>query len=211
MRRITTTAASAALALLAGLAPAPAAGPPAKPAPAPPKTPAEPSLPPINAKVLAFARGKVGEKVGDGQCTSLAIAAVREAGARRYPFEGGGDFVWGEPVDSFREALPGDILQFRDAVFKGRRNVSSRRVVTWHHEYPHHTAIVAGVKDNGKLVTLLHQNVGPRGSTPEDRQKVREETLRADSLQDGGHVWIYRPSPRRAGRPSFEDGFEPGN
>ena len=151
-------------------------------------------LPTLNRKVVEYATGRVGEKVGDGQCTALASSALRFAGARRFPFGGtGGDYVWGRPVGSFREAIPGDVVQFRDAVYEGKAWVTPRRWVSWHQAYPHHTAIVSGVRDGGKVVVLLHQNVGPDGASVEKKQVVSETTLRADSLMDGGHVWIYRP------------------
>jgi hypothetical protein len=163
------------------------AGPPAKP-----KREAE--LPPLNRKVVEYARGCLGEKVGDGQCTALASSALRAAGARRFPFGGtGGDYVWGREVVSFREALPGDLLQFRDAVFRGKTWVARTRWVSWRQTYPHHTAVVSEVRDRGKVVVILHQNVGPDGATAGEKQVVTETTLRTDSLQKGGHVWIYRP------------------
>src|SRR3954452_4620978 len=78
--------------------------------PAPPRQP----LPVLNEKVVAFARAKRGTSVGDGSCTTLAVAALKEAGARFYPMaQSGDDFTWGEPIESFKEALPGDVLQFR--------------------------------------------------------------------------------------------------
>ena len=182
-------------ALLAGvvcvLASALGADPPTKPQ----AKAAAPALPPLNAKVLAFARENLGEKVLDGQCTSLARAALRAAGARRFPFEGGGDFVWGEPVPSFREALPGDVLQFRDAVFQGKRWISKRRWISWRQEYPHHTAVVAEVRERGNVVVVLHQNVGPNDAPDSEKKVVQEGTIRTNSLAEGGKVWIYRPVP----------------
>src|SRR5262249_22579635 len=104
-------------------------------------TPHAAPIPSLNQKVLEFARARLGEKVADGQCQSLAVEALRYAGAKRYPFDPSGDHVWGRPVASFQEALPGDILQLRNAVFHGKRRISKRRWVSWHHEYPTHTAI----------------------------------------------------------------------
>ena len=46
--------------------------------------------------------------------------------------------------------------------------MSRRRWVSWHQEYPHHTAIVSEVRDGGKLVVVLHQNVGGDGTSVED-------------------------------------------
>ena len=169
-----------------------------------------PALPPLNARVLAFAREKLGEKVLDGQCTSLARAALRSAGARRFPFEGGGDFAWGEPVPSFREALPGDVLQFRDAVFEGKRWITKRKWVSWRQEYAHHTAVVAEVRERGNVVVVLHQNVGANDAPDAEKKVVQEGTIRTNSLKEGGKVWIYRPVPPAATpEPSGEEAREP--
>lgn len=161
------------------------------------------ATPDVNRKVVAFAREHVGKTVGDGECTTLAVRALRAAGARGTPVNpGDGNYVWGRPVASFREALPGDVVQFRDAVFKGKRWVSSHRYVTWRYEYPHHTAIVAGVRDHGRLVSVLHQNVRPEGQDDGAQRVVSETLLRPESLQKGGKVWIYRPTPPGEDPPS---------
>jgi hypothetical protein len=160
-------------------------------APAPMSSPA---LPVLNENVLAFARAKVGTSVGDGVCTSLAIAALKEAGARCYPMAGNdGDFTWGEPVESFKEALPGDILQFHNAVLKGNKPLSRGRWTSWHYEFPHHTAIVSRVSAGGKLVSILHQNVTLHGKDTKDTKRVQETQLPIDSLHKGGWIRIFRP------------------
>jgi hypothetical protein len=154
-------------------------------------------LPPLNESVIAFAREQLGKKVGNGECTALVVEAFRNAGARRFPLKrSDGDFVWGRPVATFRESLPGDVVQFRDAVFQGKTSLSKRRWFSWRYEYPHHSAIVAEVRERGDVVTFLHQNVGA-GDAPEDEKKrVQEVTLRPGSLQKGGKLWIYRPVGR---------------
>ena len=164
-------------------------------APAPPKVP----IPPLNQKVLEFARERIGTKVADGQCLSLAVEAVRYAGAKRYPFDPSGDYVWGRPVASFKEALPGDILQFRNAVFQGKRWISKRRWVSWHYEYPHHTAVVFEVREGGRVVAILHQNVGAHDADDAEKQVVQEASIRPESLQAGGSVAIFRPVARDDG------------
>jgi hypothetical protein len=164
-------------------------------APAPPKVP----IPPFNEKVLEFTRERIGKKVADGQCISLAVEALRFAGAKRYPFDPSGDYVWGRPVASFKEALPGDILQFRNAVFQGKRWITKRRWVSWHHEYPHHTAIVSEVREGGRVVAILHQNVGAHDAADADKQVVQEASIRPESLQAGGSVAIFRPVARDEG------------
>ncbi len=164
-------------------------------APAPPTVP----IPPLNQKVLEFARERIGKKVADGQCLSLAVEAVRYAGAKHYPFDPSGDYVWGRPIASFKEALPGDILQFRNAVFEGKRWITKRRWVSWHHEYPHHTAVVSEVREGGRLVAILHQNVGPHDAADAEKQVVQEASIRPESLQAGGSVAIFRPVARDEG------------
>jgi hypothetical protein len=159
---------------------------------APPAVP----TPPLNRKVLEFARERIGKKVADGQCISLAVEALRNAGAKRYPFDPNGDYVWGRPVASFKEALPGDILQFRNAVFQGKRWITKRRWVSWHHEYPHHTAIVSEVREGGRVIAILHQNVGSHDADDATKQVVQEASIRPESLQAGGAVAIYRPDAR---------------
>ena len=166
------------------------------------------TLPELNEKILAFARARLGTTVGDGSCTSLAIAALKEAGARYYPgSERSGGLVWGEAVTSFKEALPGDILQFENAVFQGKKYLSKRRWITWHHEYPHHTAIVSRVSDGGKVVAVLHQNVAMQGKDAKEAEHVQETSLPIDSLQHGGSVRIFRPvapasrAPGKRGEP----------
>ena len=148
----------------------------------------------LNEKVVAFARSNLGKKVGNGDCTTLAVAALRDSGARMFSLRrADGDYVWGELVESSKEARPGDILQFRDAVFKGRQRFSGGRWISWSYEYHHHTAIVGGVKMDGKVLIVLHQNVGGKDASEDQKRTVQEGTLRMDSLQKGGWVRIYRP------------------
>jgi hypothetical protein len=159
----------------------------------PKKTSATRALPELNRKVLEFARGQLGKKVGDGECSTLAREALQYAGARIFPWARSGDFIWGRPVASFAEALPGDIVQFRDTVFDGRAWISGDRWMSWHYEYPHHTAIVAAVHGGGAEVIVLHQNVHGGGSNKTPLKLVQQGTLWPESLQPGGRLWIYRP------------------
>lgn len=151
-------------------------------------------LPALNREVLAFARDHLGKQVGNGECATLAAAALRKAGARRFPLNrADGDYIWGRPIESFRDALPGDLLQFRDAVFQGKTRVSSHQSIVWRYGYTHHTAVIAEVRDKGALVTILQQNVGDEATSEERKSRVQEGTLRPASLKKGGKVWIYRP------------------
>ena len=154
-------------------------------------------LPPLNQKVVEFARSNLGKPVGDGVCITLAVEALREADARRVSFRDlSGDYVWGELVPDFKDVLPGDILQFRDAVFQGQRSIGRGRTLRWRQDYPHHTAIVARVERGGKSLSIYHQNVAVQGRPESEKGNVSEGELRMDSLQKGGWVRAYRPVAR---------------
>jgi hypothetical protein len=147
-------------------------------------------VPGLNKKVLEFARDKLGEKVGDGECATLAVQALSAAGGEGFSDPGEGDYVWGKLVrtvtpgeNSTGEVLPGDIVQFRD-------------VITSEATFPHHTAIVETVKGDGADVELLHQNIN-------DVRKVQRTTLRFGDLKKGS-VKIYRPRAAAAAARSNE-------
>ena len=145
----------------------------------------------INDQVLAFARSKLGETVGDGQCSSLAAEALRQAGAKVRRGEHGS---WGEELKSLLEAKPGDILQFDDAYFAHTGVDTDGRVMKRMMLFPHHTAIVARVRKRGTKPTLVvvHQNVG-------ETKVVQEWTLNiADKKR--GTIKLYRPVARDAAR-----------
>jgi hypothetical protein len=139
-------------------------------------------LPPLNEKVFEFAKASLGKPVGDGICITLAIEALREAGARPASFrDRKGDYEWGELVPDLKD------------VFHGQRSLGRGRTMRWHHEYPHHTAIVAKVEREGKLITIYHQNVTIKGKGESEKGNVQEGELRMESLQKGGWVKAYRP------------------
>jgi hypothetical protein len=144
----------------------------------------------LNSKVVAFARSKVGQKVGAGECSDLAIAALRAAGGR-LPGRGAG---WGEERPSLNDARPGDVLQFENAVFVRRRLRPDGALVTLTFSYPHHTAVVSGVRKRGRgvVVTVLHQNAGAEEDDDEAR-KVVQEWVVDPAEQKGGTVKAYRP------------------
>ena len=165
--------------------------------------PAPVSIPPLNAEVAEFARSHLGQPVGNGICTTLAIEALRASGARRFPMnDPAGEYVWGEPVPNVRDVLPGDILQFRDAEFRGSRYIGNNRRETWRETYPHHTAIVVRTEDKGRIITICHQNVTLQGEDPAKVGQVREAILRMNTLQKGGQIRAYRPIPAETTPPA---------
>jgi hypothetical protein len=160
------------------------------------KVPAPPPLPPLNAKVVEFAKEHLGKPVGDGICITLAKEALEAAGAKGSDFrEPNGDYVWGDQVPDFKDVLPGDILQFRDANFRGQKALGGGRRMTFFANYDHHTAVVAKVEKGGKLITIYHQNVAAQGEPEEEKGKVKLGELRMDALQKGGWIKAYRPLP----------------
>jgi hypothetical protein len=107
----------------------------------------------IGAKIVAFAREQQGRQVGSGECTELAVEAMKRADARDVSAYGetseDGDYVWGSPV-ALKDAEPGDIVQFRNFTIKttivamemypgGRAGNSESLSVE---SRDHHTAIV---------------------------------------------------------------------
>ncbi len=152
-----------------------------------------------NAKVLAYARSKVGEQVGNGQCSELAREALREAGARpKFPSSPDEGFAWGDPVASLKEARPGDLVTFEKVSFRGRRRILGEdgfpRISITTQIFPHHVAVVAEVGPKAKWFTILHQNVGQADGTFD--QKVQEARLVLAEMRKGGSMEFFRPVPR---------------
>ena len=79
---------------------------------------------PLNNQVLAFCKAQMNQKVGSGQCTALAEAALLSAGCKTTADFGvtgnDADYVWGTRIFKFKNIMAGDIIQFR--------NVTTQRV-----------------------------------------------------------------------------------
>lgn len=155
----------------------------------------------LGEAVCRFAREHVGQQVGDGECSSLAIAALRAAGARTtHDFGVGGDgqdYAWGEEVRKPTEVRPGDIIQFRDARFRRtalvrRGNMLVRQIETV--ACDHHTAVVVKVLKPRRYL-IAEQNVIWPG---EDEEKQRLVRLRPLDLGERvrGTIRFYRPVKR---------------
>ena len=136
----------------------------------------------LNRKVLKFAAGHLGKKVGDGECWTLADQALAAAGAHQ-PAQGGyGTLVFGKAID--RKALtPGDVVQFEKVRIE-RRGMGGA-VVGWSDVFQH-TAIVERVQ--GTRVTVLHQNWN-------NRLTVARLTFNLNDVRRG-KLHFYRPEPR---------------
>ncbi len=146
----------------------------------------------LRAKVVKFCKDNLGQKIGDGECGTLAQAALKEAGAKPVnefsESPGSGDFAWGELVfvldvkDGKRKreptdarAKPGDIIQYRDCMFRSSRGI---------YLFAQHTSVVAEVKSTGELI-VYEQNM-------QGKKEVTKGTMRPGELA-GGWIRVYRP------------------
>jgi hypothetical protein len=158
------------------------------------------NLPPLNKTMLEFAQKSVGKKIGNGECTTLAIEGLKAGGAKTtYDYGVSGldkDYVWGKLVEKFEDVLPGDIIQFRDVIVvskdvvrKGNMTFSTTSTST----IEHHTAIIAKNLGGGKFA-LLDQNRGTAQDTEEQRRRVQASEIDLNKKTQG-KLWIYRPQP----------------
>jgi hypothetical protein len=178
----------------------------------------------INQQVVAWAQGKMGQKVGAGECWDLADQALRASGAVSSTTTGkDDDYVWGDKVIP-AGALPGDIVQFRDyevtirtdtdITFDDGSGSSKWKEETL--ERPHHTAIVESSSRAGLVV--LEQNVDPGGKkvqrhtiaiTPGTTKTTESKSMKApDGKLRGaqvvttvtvtitGKIWVYHPKAK---------------
>jgi hypothetical protein len=136
--------------------------------------------PPVNKAVLDFCYARYGKQVNNGECAMLVVDAFVAAGARPMRPEGK-TYVWGTPLKPGEAALPGDIVQLEDAVFKTARFQGTA---------PHHTQVVSRVLGPGTY-EVLEQNAG-------GRRTVGTGQLNLKILKEGSVV-IYRPAPLQGG------------
>ena len=150
--------------------------------------------PSLGQRVFTWARNRLGQQVGDGECFALADSALRAVGAHSAAHYGtvtaDADYRWGNAVELV-QIQPGDILQFRDysvtitvvvrtvRSFRDGSTEESENETTETYERPHHTAIVAARLANGR-VRVLAQNAPPRGGTTPERL-VRENEIHTTS------------------------------
>jgi hypothetical protein len=123
----------------------------------------------INQQVVNWARGKIGQHVGRGECWDFADRALRSAGASSSTTTGAhDDYIWGTQV-SLTNVIPGDILQFRDYVVATKTTIAVTFIdggsyVDTQDDFakrPHHTAIVEAV--TSRALVVLEQHVKPLG------------------------------------------------
>lgn len=133
--------------------------------------------PRVGQQVHSFARNRLGQQVGNGECFDLADRSLRAAGARSAEDYGqvtpDGDYQWGDSIDLV-QVQAGDVLQFRNYSVTVRVVVTQVRTFRdgsteeseeekWEtYERPHHTAIVSQRLGGGRL-RVLEQNAPSPG------------------------------------------------
>lgn len=106
----------------------------------------------LRAQVVAFARQKIGDRVGSGECFDLADRALRDAGANSAADFGqvtpNGNYRWGTSIN-LSQLRPGDIIQFRNYRYVRRITEADGSWAEDEQERPHHTAIVDSIDGGG--------------------------------------------------------------
>ena len=153
----------------------------------------------LGSEIVAYARSQMGQKVGNGECTSLAVEALRHCDASRPDPVAG---IWGDEIKHLRDLQPGDILQFENAVFVKHQVFADGAFFTQTASFPHHTAIVGRVRKRGPkpVLIILHQNAGVEGGGGKEFKTVQEWRLEM-ATQRGGIVKAYRPTARQTRQP----------
>lgn len=157
-------------------------------------------------KVLVWAQGKLGRKIGRGECWDLGEEALKQAGAMTSndlgPVEEDSDYVWGDPIADLKDVQPGDILQLRDH----EATTSTETEYTWPDGTvetiseestvgrPHHTAIVASTRGADGSVRTLEQNTDPGGRIV---QNLRIATRDVAPVTTTGTVRRTNPTSKR--------------
>jgi hypothetical protein len=136
------------------------------------------TLPPLNEKVLQFAKDHLGQQVGDGECGTLVVQALAAASARLPTREETLARVFGRRLKDDEVPLPGDIVEFKDVRFEAKDRPGGFEALF-------HTTVLQEVKD-GKFV-VLQQN-GPGGRT------VHALDLSTYELKKGKLI-VFRPVP----------------
>jgi hypothetical protein len=136
----------------------------------------------LNQKVVVWAQGHLGKKVGAGECWDLGESALKQAGAQTSnvlgPVGDDTDYIWGDQID-MKDVQPGDIIQIRDHevtttteteyTFSDGTSINDTKSSVA--QRGHHTAIANGKLDADGSLKNLEQHVKPLG------EKVQNKTL----------------------------------
>ena len=151
-------------------------------------------------RIVSFARQRRGQVYGDGECFTLADAALRTAGAKRAAdfdrVTPDADYVWGTPIGR-ADLQPGDVIQLRGYVceleMRTEHADGSADIETRTEERPHHTAIVESVGASG--VVSDERNSPPNGSASSVPDAGNTSSRRAPPAASLAHAGEPAPSP----------------
>ena len=127
-----------------------------------------------NQRIVNWAEGNLGKKIGRGLCWDLGEDALKVAGAKTSndlgPVGEDTDYVWGDPIDALKDVQPGDLLQLRDhlvtttTVTKYTFNDGSTIAETDERvaKRGHHTAIVNSIPTADGMIKTYEQHVNGR-------------------------------------------------
>jgi len=160
----------------------------------------------LGDKVVAQAKRRAGQRVGDGECFALADQSLKAAGAQSAEDFGtitpDADYAWGTQT-TVADVRPGDIIQFRDYRYDRKITVTTDSETRWTDDFqerPHHTAVVESVGSDG-AITVLEQNAPLRSAVHRttlffkdiDDSKVGNTTTK---ITIRGQFWIYHPQKK---------------
>ena len=150
----------------------------------------------IGSSMVTFLNGKLSTRVGGGECTHMAIEALRANGGEFYATDLGadspatGDYVWGTLVTTISfstvwadstptsACLPGDVIQFGGGCKIGTATYAT-----------HHTAVVKTVETTkNRPNAVFQQNFG-------SVRTVQSAAINVTQLT-AGWILIYRPKAR---------------
>lgn len=135
----------------------------------------------LSDRIMRFVKKHMGKQVGDGECASLAVAALEESGAQ--PNDG---YVFGRELAPGERWFLGDIVQFTQCVFREPTPKGGARIIRAGE--PNHTAIFYGLKNGSALLAQQNYN---------NIKKVEVFPLDFRSIVSGSYR-IYRPIPAPA-------------
>lgn len=129
----------------------------------------------IAQSIVTWARGRVGKKIGRGECWDLVNSAALAAGAQGSEYFGtigdDVDYIWGDEVELSAVQI-GDLIQTRDHLTTWTDDVTIKYLGDQPddgdiaHRYlprPHHSLIVTSLLDRDGALATLEQNIDPKG------------------------------------------------
>jgi hypothetical protein len=167
---------------------------------------AMPAYADIGSSMVTLLQGRIGTRMGGGECAHMATEALRISGGEFYPGDLGadspnsGDSVWGTLVTTIsystkwtdsnptNHCLPGDVIQYRNAVFTTSTTVKGKTTTTTV-SCPQHTSVVSTVNTGGRPTAVFQQNFN-------NVRTVQTASIDTTKLT-AGWIRIYRPKARK--------------